>query len=207
MPNWGEVLQEIQTRQGRAEHARQTAVDFIRRQYLGKLHEYTGRDVIAYYSGWLSKPGIPLADISDEDKNGFMMAVHGLDRSLGLDLILHTPGGAIGATQSLVDYLRRMFGNDIRAIVPQIAMSAGTMIACCCKEIWMARHSNLGPIDPHIRGLPARGVIEEFKTACNEVAEDPSRIPIWQAIVAQYEPAFLSRCENAILWSNDFVEK
>jgi ClpP class serine protease len=70
-----------------------------------------------------------------------MMAVHGLNRTLGLDLILHTPGGGIAATQSLVDYLRRMFGKDIRAIVPQIAMSAGTMMACACREIWLTRHS------------------------------------------------------------------
>ena len=136
-----------------------------------------------------------------------MMAVHGLDRNQGLDLILHTPGGAIGATQSLVDYLRRPFDRDIRAIVPQLAMSAGTMIACCCREILMARHSNLGPIDPHIQKLPALGVIEEFKRACSEVTADASRIPIWQAIVGQYEPTFLSRCENAIEWSNEFVRK
>lgn len=206
MANWKEVLDEVHALRESAAHHHESAVDIVRRKYLRELHEATGRNVIAYYSAWLSRPEVLTVDITDEDKNGFMMAVHNLDRSLGLDLILHTPGGAIGATQSLVDYLRRMFGTDIRAIVPQIAMSAGTMIACCCKEILMARHSNLGPIDPHIRGLPALGVINEFERACREVAENPATIPIWQAIIAQYEPAFLSRCENAIKWSNAFVE-
>lgn len=205
MANWGEVLGEIRDLVVKAESARDGAVDIVRRRYLEALHQHTGRNVIAYYSGWLSKPGLQQSDISDEDKNGFMMAVHGLEREKGLDLILHTPGGAIGATHSLVDYLHQMFGHDIRAIIPQIAMSAGTMIACCCKTIVMAKHANLGPIDPHIGGLPAQGVIEEFKTACDQVAEDPARIPIWQAIISQYEPAFLSRCENAIEWSNGFV--
>ena len=205
MPNWQEVLEEVARLQDQAEATHRSAVDIVRRDYLGKLHEHTGRNVIAYYSGWLSKPGIQQADISDEDKNGLMMTVHGLDRSLGLDLILHTPGGAIGATHSLVDYLHRIFGSDIRAVIPQIAMSAGTMIACCCKEILMAKHANLGPIDPHIMGLPALGVIEEFGRACREVAEDESKIPIWQTIIAQYEPSFLSRCENAVVWSNEFV--
>lgn len=207
MPNWGEVLGEIRDLVVRAESERNGAVDIVRRRYLKSLHKHTGRNVIAYYSGWLSKPGLQQSEISDEDKNGFMMAVHGLEnRGKGLDLLLHTPGGAIGATHSLVDYLHQMFAHDIRVIVPQIAMSAGTMIACCASKIIMAKHANLGPIDPHIRGLPAQGVIEEFKTACEQVADDPARIPIWQAIIAQYEPAFLSRCENAIDWSNGFVQ-
>ena len=41
-----------------------------------------------------------------------------------------------------------MFGTDIRAIVPQLALSAGTMVALACKEIIMGKHSSLGPIDP-----------------------------------------------------------
>lgn len=208
MPNWGEVLGEIRDLVVRAESERNGAVDIVRRRYLKSLHKHTGRNVIAYYSGWLSKPGLQQSEISDEDKNGFMMAVHGLEnRGKGLDLLLHTPGGAIGATHSLVDYLHQMFAHDIRVIVPQIAMSAGTMIACCASKIIMAKHANLGPIDPHIRGLPAQGVIEEFRTACEQVSEDPARAPIWQAIIAQYEPAFLSRCENAIEWSNGFVQE
>jgi len=190
--------------------AAQQALDVVRRKYLSELRGYTGRNVIAYYSGWLSKPGVAQTDINDEDKNGFMMAVHGIskaDRKLGLDLFLHTPGGDIAATESIVNYLHQMFGNDIRAIIPQIAMSAGTMTACSCKQILMARHSNLGPIDPHLRGMPAYGVKQEFERACKEVAQDADRIPIWQAIISRYGPAFLSQCENAILWSKAFVEK
>ncbi len=185
------------------------AIDTVRRKYLAQLAANTGRNAIAYYSGFLSKPEVAQTDISDEDKNGFMMAVHTIgsgNRGRGLDLILHTPGGNIAATESLVDYLHQMFGKNIRAIVPQIAMSAGTMIACSCKEILMARHASLGPIDPHLRGLPAHGIKQEFRRACKEVAEDASRIPIWQAILSRYGPTFLSQCENAIDWSKAFVE-
>jgi ClpP class serine protease len=121
MPDWKDVLEEHQEIQ----RTSQFAIDIIRRKYLKQLYEYTNRNVIAYYSGFLSKPGILQSDINDEDKNGFMMAVHKLDRNRGLDLILHTPGGSIAATESVVDYLHKMFGGNIRAIVPQIAMSAG----------------------------------------------------------------------------------
>ena len=99
-----------------------------------------------------------------------------------------------------------MFGTNIRAIVPQIAMSAGTMMACSCKSILMGKHSNLGPIDPHLRNIPAEGVIEEFKRACSEVKKDPAIAPVWFQIIGQYRPTFLSQCEQAIKWSNKFVE-
>ena len=136
-----------------------------------------------------------------------MTTVHQLDRTIGLDLILHTPGGGIAATQSIVNYLLKMFGGDIRAFMPQIAMSAGTIIACCCKEIWMGKESNLGPIDPQLRGIPAHGAVQEFKRAIKEVKKDASRIVIWQQIIGQYRPTFLGQCENAIQWSNTFVEQ
>lgn len=212
MPNWSEVLQQIQQRQGQLQYLAGTAVSTVRHAYLNDLHKKTGRNIIAYYSGWLSKPDVRGIDISDEDKNGFMMAVHKLDRKKGLDLILHTPGGQITSTQSLVNYLHKMFRDgknqpDIRAIVPQMAMSAGTMIACSCREIWMGKHSNLGPIDPQFGGIPTYGVLEEFKQACKEVKKDPAKTPMWQAIIGQYRPTFLSRCKNAIDLSNDFVRK
>jgi ClpP class serine protease len=35
-----------------------------------------------------------------------MMAVHKLDKTKGLDLFLHTQGGSIAATQSIVNYRR-----------------------------------------------------------------------------------------------------
>lgn len=202
MPNWNDVQKELQEYQIKAV----TALDLVRRNYLTKLHKHTGRNIIAYYSGFLSKPNIAQSSINDEDKNGFMSAIHRLNRAKGLDLLLHTPGGNLAATESIVDYLRRMFGKDIRAIVPQIAMSAGTMMACSCKEIVMATHSCLGPIDPQLSDIPAIGVIKEFRRACREIKKDPSKIPLWQSIIGKYRPTFLSQCENSIKWSKEFVE-
>ena len=201
MPNWSEVLKEIQA------YPVKIPFDVVRHKYLKRLHKRTNRNVISYYSGFLSKPSVEESQIVDEDKNGFMMAIHHLDRSKGLDLILHTEGGDGAATESIVDYLRRMFGKNIRAIIPQIAMSAGTMVACSCREIIMAKHSSLGPVDPQFRGIPAVGVLEEFARACREIKSDATKIPIWQAIIGQYRPTFLSQCENAIRWSHDFVGK
>lgn len=56
MPNWGEVLQEITGAKI------VSPVDAVRRKYLAKLNKYTGRNVIAYYSGWLQYKHIPMDD-------------------------------------------------------------------------------------------------------------------------------------------------
>ena len=201
MPNWNEVLKEIQTETSKAA----LALDTVRRSYLSKLFAKTGRNVIAYYSGWLSKPGILLLDINDEDMNGFMMAVNKLDRTKGLDLILHTPGGSIASTESIVRYLHLMFDKNLRVIVPQVAMSAGTMIACSAREIILGKQSSLGPIDPQLRGIPAQGVINEFKKALEEYKADHDSLVIWQSIIQQYRPTFLGQCKQAIDWTNSFV--
>ncbi len=198
MPNWHEIGEEL----------KQTGstFDVIRRRYLKDLSVKTGRNVILYYSGWLQKSNIDGLQVNDADKNGLMTVIHKLDRAKGLDLILHTPGGETAATESIVDYLHSMFGNNIRAIVPQLAMSAGTMIACSCKEIIMGQQSSLGPIDPQFGGIPAHAIVEEFKRAYSEIKADPVKAAVWQPIVAKYNPTLVGECEKAIDWSEKMVE-
>lgn len=198
MPNWSDLLLEL--------NQMGSPFDVLRRKYIRQLHEYTGRNIIVYYSGFLQKPELKGNNaVNDNDKNGLMTAVNGLNTDLGLDLILHTPGGDTAATESIVDYLWQKFGKNIRCFVPQMAMSAGTMIACSCREIWMGRQSSLGPVDPQFNNIPAHGVIEEFNRALYEIQVNPQTIPLWQAVVAKYPPAFLGECEKAIKWSTELV--
>ena len=204
MPNWNSVLREISVYQ--AEH-NESAFDTIRRKYLKKLHAHTKRNVIAYYSGFLSKPRIEGVQINDEDKNGFMLCTHELKRDQGLDLILHTPGGDGAAAESLVDYLRSMFGKNVRAIVPQIAMSAGTMIACSCKSIVMGKESSLGPVDPQYGAISAVGLLKEVKRAHDEILNNNQSALFWNPILQKITPSFLQRCEWAVLAADGFIKK
>lgn len=199
MPNWGEVLAELQGMKI------ENPLDTLRHKYLEIMHKYTDRNVIAYYSGFLQKPGAD-ASIDDNDKNALMQAVCGLDKSKGLDLLLHTPGGKIAATESIVTYLKSIFGNDIRAFIPQIAMSAGTMIALSCKEIIMGKQSNIGPIDPQFGGMSCAAVIEEFNQAIDDISKRPASLPLWQVIISKYPPTFLGDCQKAIDWSDSMVK-
>ena len=203
MPNWNDLTNEIKTESN--------VFDKTRRKYLKLLSEKTHRNTIIYYSAFLQKGelcqrGVRFG-IEDSDKTGFMTAIHKLDREKGLDLILHTPGGEVAATESLVNYLKSMFGNNIRAIIPQIAMSAGTMIACACKEIMMGKQSNLGPIDPQFGNVPAHGILEEFETAKTEIFKDQRNIALWQYVLCKYSPTLIGECQKAITWSEKMVSE
>lgn len=199
MPSWGEVLSELRNAEN--------PLDVMRRKYLTTMHKYTGRNIIAYYSAFIQKPGIDGTGIDDNDKNAFMQAMCGLDKKKGLDLILHTPGGVIAATESIVYYLKKMFGNDIRVFVPQMAMSAGTMIALSSKQIVMGKQSNLGPIDPQFGGMSCAGIIEEFEEAIKDVTDNPASAAIWGPIIGKYHPTFIGDCKKAIDWSDTIVKE
>jgi ClpP class serine protease len=198
MGNWAEILEEL--------GAAPNPLDAIRRKYLDELFTLTGRNVIVYYSGWLQKPNSPGSELNDSDKTGFMNCVHRLNKAEGLDLILHTPGGETAATESLIDYLKSIFGNNIRAIIPQLAMSAGTVVACACKEIVMGKHSSLGPIDPQFQGVAAHGIVEEFERAYKEIKADNVKAAVWQPIISKYPPTFVGECDKAIKWTEQMVK-
>lgn len=205
MPTWNEINDEING------IGTPDACDQVRKKYISALEERVERTVICYYSGFLQKRQPdgrfhPEASISDLDMNGMMAVVHNLDRSRGLDLILHTPGGGTEATRALIEYLYKMFGKEIRAIVPHMAMSAGTMIACACREILMGKHSFLGPTDPQVRGHPAMGVLAEADRAIFEIKKEPLKQLIYQQIFAKYPPAFITDCERSIANTRTMVK-
>lgn len=201
MPSWSNILNQVQALSNEG-----AELNKIRGEYLSKISSITGRNVISYYSCWLKTPGAPNSSVNDQDVNAFMNAIHGLEKGKGLDLILHTPGGDLAATESLINYLRTIFSNDIRAIVPQISMSAGTIIALSCREIIMGKQSSLGPIDPQLGGVACQSVIEEFNTAVKEVTANPSSAAIWQVIFNKYTPTFITACKKSIKWSKKLME-
>jgi len=202
--NWSEILNEVIA----SGPGPQKDLDGIRRKYLQQLFALTDRNVVAFYSGWLQKLGTksPHFSISDAAMPGFMAAVNRLDKTKGLDLILHTPGGEINATEQIVFYLRNIFKGDIRAIVPHLAMSAGTMIALACKSIVMGLHSNLGPIDPQVGGGPAHAILEEFKRIQELFRDSPKEAKAWEPILQKYTPTLIGACEKAITLSETMVK-
>ena len=199
MPNWNEVLNELVG-------AHVNPYLTVMKKYMGKLHSRRKRNVIAYYSGWLQRGGdTDNIDITDMDKNDFMAVIHGMRFEKGLDLILHTPGGVVEATESIGDYLRGIFGTNIEVFVPQMAMSAGTMLSCAAKTIHMGKQSSIGPIDPQIGKISAGFIIDEFDKATKDIEKNPNRVLLWDKIIGKYPPSFLLRCENSIALAKELV--
>lgn len=208
MPARNEIQQEILRRKG-------TAQDDVRREYLRKLTELTGRDTVLYASAFASpkSPQIPgiVFTITPDDIQGFMSALHGL-KGESLDLILHSPGGSMEAADQIVQYLRAKY-KHIRAIIPQNAMSAATMIACACDSIVMGKHSALGPIDPQVTfptatgtfTAPAQAILDEFEQAKAEIKADHSTIPLWASKIQAYPHGFLQVCQTTLTLAKEKV--
>ena len=141
-----------------------------------------------------------------------MEVSHGLQGD-ALDLILHSPGGSPEAAEAIVLYLRSRFSH-IRVIVPQLAMSAATMIACAADEIVLGKHSFLGPTDPQlvlptslgVRAIPAQAVLDQFDRAQQDCA-DPAKLSAWLPMLTQYGPDVLVQCESALEMSKELVAK
>jgi len=208
MPTWSEIARELDQV---FQQTNQPPFDSVRRKYLVQLSAFTHRNCILYATNW-TQPGIdPNAiSITDEDIQGLMEVIHGLQGS-SLDLIIHSPGGSPEAAAAIVSYLRSKFA-DIRVIIPHTAMSAATMISCASNRIVMARHSFIGPIDPQfilqtklgIMAVPAQAILDQFEMA-REDCRNPDNMGAWLPILEQYGPALLIQCEDAIALSKKYV--
>ena len=197
MPTWSVLLNEAKKKGAKDPNA---AIEYIvnqKRLFLEKLSKKTGRNTILYFSGFLQKPPTNDASINDLDINAFMENIYGLDKKRGLDLILHTPGGDLAATEQIIKYLKTCFHGDIRAIIPQMAMSAGSMIAVSCRSVVMGKQSSLGPFDPQLNGVPCQSAIREFYKAVEDVSKNPASLGLWQAILSKLNPTFLTLCAQA----------
>jgi hypothetical protein len=143
-----------------------------------------------------------------EDINGFMTSIVGMDWDRNLTLILHTPGGAINATETIVAYLQSKF-TDIETIIPVYAMSAGTMITLGTDRAIMGRQSQLGPIDPQMfmghGSVSARAIVEQFNRAHADIAGNPVLAHVWAPIIQSLGPALLTEAQNALSYGERMV--
>lgn len=209
MPTRGEIQEDIVRRKNNSQ-------DDVRRKYVADLSAHTKRDTIVYASAFTLKgPAVPpiALSLTLDDLQGFMAALHGL-KGEALDLILHSPGGSMEAADQLVQYLRAKY-KHIRAIVPQNAMSATTMIACACDSIVMGKHSAIGPIDPQVTfptasgafTAPAQAILDEFEQAKKEIAANPASIPLWATKVQAYPHGLLTMCDTTLTLAREKVRE
>ncbi len=90
----------------------------------------------------------------------------GEKRRSSLAVVLQTDGGVVEVVERMVHVIRHHY-DDVTVIVPDNAMSAGTVFAMSADRIMMSYYSCLGPIDPQIeRGgvlVPALSYLVRFE--------------------------------------------
>lgn len=84
-----------------------------------------------------------------------------------LSIILTTPGGSVEPTERAVEIIRNNF-RQVYFVVPDYAMSAGTIFCMSGDKILMSDISSLGPIDPQLQQsdgtlIPALGYLEQLE--------------------------------------------
>ncbi|MBD1940956.1 hypothetical protein H6F50_01090, partial [Coleofasciculus sp. FACHB-712] len=104
--------------------------------------------------------GIPISRyISIEDSEQVLRAIRLTPPEVPIDLILHTPGGLVLATEQIARALIR-HPSKVTVFVPHYAMSGGTMLALASDEIVMDANAVLGPVDPQLGNMAAASVLK-----------------------------------------------
>ncbi|MBV9387301.1 MAG: hypothetical protein JOZ78_12830 [Chroococcidiopsidaceae cyanobacterium CP_BM_ER_R8_30] len=108
----------------------------------------------------ISLLGIPLSRyITIEDSEQVLRAIRFTPANVPIDLILHTPGGLVLATEQIARALIR-HPAKVTVFVPHYAMSGGTMLALAADEIVMDANAVLGPVDPQLGNFPAASILK-----------------------------------------------
>jgi ClpP class serine protease len=108
----------------------------------------------------ISLLGIPISRyISIEDSEQVLRAIRLTPPDQPIDLILHTPGGLVLATEQIARALIRHQAK-VTVFVPHYAMSGGTMLALAADEIVMDANAVLGPVDPQLGNMAAASVLK-----------------------------------------------
>lgn len=104
--------------------------------------------------------GFPVARFIDiQDSEQVLRAIQLTDKSIPIDLILHTPGGLVLAAEQIAQALKAHPAR-VTVFVPHYAMSGGMLIALAADEIVMAPHAVLGPVDPQVGQYPAASILK-----------------------------------------------
>lgn len=104
--------------------------------------------------------GIPISRyISIEDSEQVLRAIRFTPPDVPIDLILHTPGGLVLATEQIARALIR-HPAKVTVFVAHYAMSGGTMLALAADEIVMDANAVLGPVDPQLGNMAAASVLK-----------------------------------------------
>ena len=129
------------------------------------------------------------------------------DRKDKLAIVLDTSGGYVEVVECIVHVIRKHY-SEVYFLVPNRAMSAGTVFVMAGDQIFMNYSSYLGPIDPQIekdgKFVPALSYLNQYKLLY-EKAESGQLNTAELVLLNNLDPGELYQFEQARLLSHDLL--
>ncbi len=127
-------------------------------RHLGGIEKEMKRDAIAVYG--------PILGGMDTVFREAIEALEPRGEKPSAVVILDTLGGSAEVVERMVETIRTFY-DDVAFIIPDRAMSAGTIFAMSGDAIYMDYFSRLGPIDPQVvkddRLVPALSYLDQYE--------------------------------------------
>jgi ClpP class serine protease len=153
-------------------------LELARMRVIRRLERQRGSRVVTLIHRQESRSilGIPIARYIDiDDSEQVLRAIRLTPPEMPIDLILHTPGGLVLATQQIASALRNHRAK-VTVIVPHYAMSGGTLLALAAGEVLMDANAVLGPVDPQVGEYPAVSLIRVIREKDKNELDDRTLI-------------------------------
>lgn len=175
------------------------AARYQRQEMIRALEEKTGRRLICYVGG-------ERAEIGRRDVCGFVDLVFNLETGDQVDFLIHSGGGDIDTAEKLIRLLRTKVGEEgaIRAIIPDYAKSAATLLAIGCDTILMSDSSELGAIDPQFPLNDGQGnqllhsvkrYLQAYRLHSAALTKNPDD-PVARIMVEKFDPVIIKKFEG-----------
>ena len=131
------------------------------------------------------------------------------NRRSRIAVVLDTSGGIVEVVERMVTVIRHHY-NEVDFLVPDRAMSAGTVLVMAGDKIFMNYFSCLGPIDPQIQKdgkfVPAMSYLNQYQRF-SERAESGQLNMAELILLNNFDAGELYQFEQARLLSQDLLTK
>ncbi len=159
---------------------------------LKSLEDHFSADVIFYHG--IIEPGLLKAFRDFIEK-----LAQDSNKKDTLVILLNTGGGSAETVEKFVGIIRQHY-NQVYFIIPDFAMSAGTIFCMSGDKIYMDYSSSLGPIDPQVFNgkdwVPALGYLDQVEKMLSK-AQAGTITKAEFLILQSQDLAMLSRYEQA----------
>jgi hypothetical protein len=136
--------------------------------------------------------------------------IYNADPSQDLHLLLNTPGGD-GETAVRLARAAQSRCREFTVIVPDLAKSAGTILALGAHRILLGPVSDLGPIDPQFQ-LPTTGelvgakdIIAAVDDASEKIQQAPDTYPLYASLLSDVRALMVQQARAALARTGDLL--